>query len=115
MRAFFDGEMALRYRTFCKILAACLLMMHGLIAQAAEMPKEVQTFIQRRDTCDHFRGEEGYSKARQALINRRLHQYCTGTDAQLARLKRKYAGNPEIIEKMDAYEATIEISTRRTR
>lgn len=78
------------------------------MAQATETPRDIQAFIQRRDTCDHFRGEEGYDKARQALIAKRVRQYCTGTDAQLAHLKHKYGDKPELLVMLEAYEATIE-------
>jgi len=103
------------HHPLCNTLMRFFLMTCAGVAQATEIPRDMQTFIQRRDACDHFRGEEGYDKARQALLAKRLRQYCTGTDAQLARLKHKYSNNPELLGMLDAYETTIEEPARHTK
>ena len=37
-----------------------------------------------------------------------MREYCTGTDAQLAALKRKYKDRREVIARLSEYEASIE-------
>ena len=45
------------------IAAFGLLCSGGALAQASR-PSDVATFVERRDTCDHFRGEEPYDEGR---------------------------------------------------
>ena len=57
-------------------------------------PRDVQSFLNRRNTCDHFRGEpfEGNTPEqteRRAFIVQQLERYCTGTDKRLAALKQR--------------------------
>ncbi len=66
--------------------------------------------MKRRDACDHFRGEEAYDEEREAFLLSAMKETCTGTDAELARLRRTYAGNPEIMTALADYEESIEIS-----
>ena len=72
------------------------------------LPHDVQMFIARRDGCDHFRGEEPYDAQRNAEISRQLTRLCTGTDAELARLKRRHARNPEVQKALAGYELQAE-------
>lgn len=78
-------------------------------ADALKLPEDVRAFIERRDGCDHFRGEDSPDAERRAQIDRELQRLCTGTDAELARLKRVYAGNKAIQHSLDDYEVNIEI------
>ena len=78
------------------------------IADSAATPADVQTFIERREGCDHFRGEEGYDEERAKNIREQLDTLCTGSDAQLAALKAKYAGRADVMAKLSAFEETIE-------
>ena len=72
------------------------------------VPEDVRAFTERRDGCDHFRGEDSPDAERRAQIDAALRELCTGTDAELARLKRAYAGNPDVQHLLDGYEITIE-------
>ncbi|MFC0406898.1 hypothetical protein [Roseomonas elaeocarpi] len=65
-------------------------------------------FIARRDRCDHVRGEEADDPARAAVLARALERNCRGTDADLARLKRRHAGNPAVRSRLDGYDPRIE-------
>ena len=73
-----------------------------------ELPAEVVTFIERRDLCDYFRGEEPYDEERRKFLKKNIIEYCTGTDNQLANLKKKYSGNPVVIDRLSVYEENIE-------
>ncbi|QKD00326.1 hypothetical protein [Mesorhizobium loti] len=110
-------EMTNRKREIAKGLV--LLVLAGLCCGPAlgagpngaslSVPDDVRAFIDRRDGCDHFRGEDSPDAERRAQIDAALRQLCTGTDAELARLKRVYAGNPDIQRLLDDYEIDIEI------
>lgn len=77
-------------------------------AATAASPADVTAFIAKRDECDHLRGEEAYDEARQQFLTERLEASCTGTDAALAALRSRYAGDADVIAKLKAYEASIE-------
>jgi len=79
-----------------------------LFAQTAALPQEVRTFISRRDDCDHFRGEASDEANRQAEIDRELRRLCAGSDAERARLLRRYAGNKVILDLLNQYDPDIE-------
>jgi hypothetical protein len=88
----------------------CLLLAQVQTMAATPLPKDVATFVERREGCDHFRGEEPTSadphRARE--INRELKKLCTGTDKKLSRLKQKYAANAEITALLAPFEPNIE-------
>lgn len=75
---------------------------------ASALPREVVEFVERRDRCDHFRGEEPYDADRAREIAAALTKSCRGTDAELARLKARYAGAPEVVAALAGYEDRIE-------
>jgi len=75
---------------------------------AAELPADVIGFKNRRDLCDHFRGEEPYDKERRKFLSDSLEKYCKGTDKELAGLKVKYKDNEPVIDSLNKYEEKIE-------
>ena len=77
-------------------------------AETVGLPAKVAAFLERRESCDHWRGERGYDKERQADIDWAMCQACPGTDAQLARLKKKYAANKAVMQKLSEIEPNIE-------
>lgn len=85
-----------------------LLTATGAVVAAGSLPKDVSSFIEQREACDHWRGEYGYDEARQADIDVAVCETCVGTDERLAKLKRKYKGKQEILTKLDEFEADIE-------
>lgn len=96
------------------LLIAVSSSCHGPLLAAAEkvnvskLPEDVRAFIERRDGCDHFRGEDSPDAERRAQIDRELQRLCTGTDAELARLKRVYASNKAVQHSLADYEINIE-------
>ena len=68
------------------------------------LPREVQRFVDRREGCDHMRGESD----RMNEPSREVHKLCGGTDKELAQLKRKYAANSTIMQILNQFEASIE-------
>lgn len=72
------------------------------------MPKDVSSLLALRESCDHWRGEYGYDEERQADINWSICQSCPGTDAELAKLKRKYMDQENILVKLNELEPEVE-------
>lgn len=71
-------------------------------------PAEVTSFMVDRDGCDHFRGEEPYDAERAAFLEENIRELCTGTDAKLARLRKRYAADPDVIAALASYEDQVE-------
>jgi hypothetical protein len=78
------------------------------VSQAQALPSDVNSFVERRKSCDRWRGEDGYNNERQRQINQALCKTCSGTDAQLKRLKRKYATNAEAMRLLNGFDIEIE-------
>lgn len=91
---------------FLTVLA--LLLCGGPLARGAVHPTDLRQFLERREACDHWRGEAGYDEERQRDINRALCQTCKGTDAELAKLKKKYQANAAVMDVLDELEDRIE-------
>lgn len=76
-------------------------------------PEDVTRFIERREACDHFRGEAPYDAERRKFLEQQMQNFCVGTDKQLAELKKKYQGDTAVTTKLEVYEAHIEPPSRR--
>lgn len=81
-------------------------------AQLTAFPDEVTSFMVERDSCDHFRGEEPYDGERRVFLAESVARLCTGTDARLATLRRRYADDPSVVSALRAYEDRIETARR---
>jgi predicted lipoprotein len=79
------------------ISVSLFLCLPAAAAIAADLPADVAAFVEERQHCDHFRGEDAYDEARAKEINAALDRYCTGTDARLAKLKAKYSKGPAAV------------------
>lgn len=75
---------------------------------ATKFPTDVIKFKERRDACDHFRGEEAYDRERGKFLAANMKEYCTGTDKELALLKVKYQNNVAVLKVLLDYETEIE-------
>ncbi|MDQ6683601.1 MAG: hypothetical protein M3Z16_00600 [Pseudomonadota bacterium] len=95
-----------------RLLAALLLLTPAWApadeAADARLPADVRSFLERREACDHWGGEEPYDKARAAEIARGVARDCRGTDRQLALLKQRYAQRFDVAARLSAFEATVE-------
>ncbi len=80
--------------------------------RSALVAKEAQDFIIRRQGCDHFRGEPGYDEERQKFLDEQIKETCSGSDAQLKKLRAKYANQPETMKALAEFEDCIEYETR---
>lgn len=87
------------------LFTAVFLVSQGIYAKEL-YPKEVSDFIEKRDTCDYFRGEVSgepdIDNARH--LNKQLDKYCKGTDQLLKKLKLKYKNHKSVLEKLNTYD-----------
>lgn len=83
-------------------------------SSAKSLPREVRDFIERREVCDHFRGEpvpepeDDPESVRRKQIETALKRFCTGTDAELARLRARYRNNAAVTAALADFEDEIE-------
>ncbi|WP_156116756.1 hypothetical protein [Massilia sp. 9096] len=94
-----------------KILICLALLTSALSALAdSPLPPDVRKFVDRREGCDHMRGElpDSSEKRRMKEVNREIEKLCKGTDKQLAQLKKKYASNATVMQRLNAFEDGIE-------
>ena len=75
---------------------------------ASVLPQEVVEFKERRDLCDHFRGEDAYNDERGKFLAEGMKKSCVGTDKELALLKKKYSNNEAVLKVLADYEVAIE-------
>ena len=89
--------------------AAIVMIATAVAASAAGLPDDVETFVQKRRECDHWRGEDpSVSAERRAQIEEATRRVCVGTDRQLATLKQKYRSSKPVMEVLDEFEPRIE-------
>lgn len=80
----------------------------GAAERSPRLPPDVVAFAQKRDICDHFRGEEGADPARQNEIATALERTCKGTDSKLSALKQAYRSRSAVLKFLGKYEYPIE-------
>lgn len=89
----------------------CAVASLALVAAcAAPAGVDLAGFLERRATCDHFRGEvpDPPDAERMREIEQQIVATCTGTDAQLAQLKQRYRDDPAVTKQLAAFEPKIE-------
>ena len=93
-----------------RVHAALLAALVALAACATDATPALATFLERRATCDHLRGEipDPPDAARMREIEQQTAQYCSGTDAQLAALKKRYRDDPVVSKQLADFEPQIE-------
>ena len=95
-----------------KKIILCLSLLGALSPSLANesLPRDVQRFIDKREGCDHMRGEipDQSEKERRREVDREIQKLCKGTDKDLAQLKKKYAKNASVMRCLDEFEPAIE-------
>jgi hypothetical protein len=87
-------------------ITMALLLLAGCDASPPAVQQDVRDFLQRRQDCQHWMGEEGYDAARRAEINAAYAKHrCAALDADEQELKRRYGGNPALLKVLDAARA----------
>lgn len=92
------------------ILSLSLLVTLSPVRADEPFPRDVQNFIDRREGCDHMRGEipDPGDKRRMREVNREIQKLCKGTDKDLVQLKKKYAKSPAVMQRLGEFESAIE-------
>ena len=75
----------------------------------AALPDEVAKFVERRDGCEHFVGEEGYDAERTAFLTKNIVELCTGSKKQLIALRQKYKANPVVSAALQKYDVELDL------
>jgi hypothetical protein len=70
---------------------------------ARGMPTDVQNFIVRWQDCQHWLGEVAWDEARRRQIETAVAEICPGIDLFAWDLRRQYAGDAEVIERLRDY------------
>jgi hypothetical protein len=78
------------------------------INPSQKLPSDVVKFMEDRDICDHWRGEEPYDDERAKAIEEAWQASCPGTDKALALLRAKYKSNQAVLKALAGYEDKIE-------
>lgn len=97
-----------------KAISAATAVLWVLLSACAPspIPLEVEKFVERRKTCEHFLGEVPdpgpENQARLDEVVKMTAMFCTGTDAELAALRTRYTANGAVTEKLRGYETEIE-------
>ncbi len=95
-------------RLLARLMTALLTAASVAASAQTPLPKEVQQYVDRRESCDHWRGEPPFDAQRQNEINRNVCAACVGSDARLAALKRKYRSDPAVMAALAEFEERIE-------
>ena len=77
---------------------------------ANSLPSDVSKFTERREGCDHLRGEVSgeLTKEGRKELEVQLKESCEGTDHELARLRMKHMKNQTVIDLLSKYPTRIE-------
>lgn len=71
-------------------------------ASSADPAAEVARLAKRIEACEHFAGEEPYDAERAAELRRQSEANCPGNEAELKRLRGKYAADRKVTQQLDA-------------
>ncbi len=80
----------------------------GFASGVSDYPFDVEEFIDRREICDHFRGEEPYDADRAKFLADKIKETCSGTDKELRELKLKYQNDDKVMQILNRFEEEIE-------
>jgi hypothetical protein len=94
------------------VMCVAVLALHASASEA--LPADVRNFIDDREGCDHMRGEvpDPPDKQRMKEIKREMDKLCKGTDRKLALLKRRYAANRAVMQRMNEFETRVEAANQ---
>jgi hypothetical protein len=72
--------------------------------EARGMPADVQDFMARWQACSHFLGEPSGDEDRRRQIERGVRAACPGIDARARAVRRRHAGEPEVLARIAELE-----------
>ena len=71
---------------------------------ARPLPLDVRHYIERREGCDHWRGEYSPDPVRARQIEAGKRKECTGSDRELDRLRRTHRRVPRVVAALSDYD-----------
>ena len=89
-------------------LIGLAVMSSGFATGIPDYPFDVEEFIDRREICNHFRGEEPYDADRAKFLAEQIKKTCGGTDKELRELKQKYQNDDKTMQILNRFEEEIE-------
>jgi hypothetical protein len=104
-----EGRLGLRERSQCEVPDA-----PSDKPNWCDYPHEVRAFLDRRELCDQFRDEpvpepiDDPGSERRREIDTGLRKHCTGTDAELARLRTRYRDDAVVAAALAEFESDVE-------
>jgi hypothetical protein len=79
-------------------LAGIIVLMSFSVLEAAPPPHDVAKYIERREGCNHWSGEEGYDAGRRTEIDRNIQILgCVHIDKDERALLHRYRHHPAIV------------------
>lgn len=90
-----------------QFLAASLIGVLALAAQAQDLPPDVESFLARRSACEHFIGEEPYDEERRRFLALRIRQACSGINEQGAATRELHRDSPAVLEALEPHREPI--------
>lgn len=89
-----------------RVALVLAMIMTGLSCALAATPRDVARYIDRRQGCNHWAGEEGYDAARRAEINKAIDDLrCTALDRDGRVLRQRYRHNPAVLRALKKAQA----------
>lgn len=109
-KLFFEGEKNVKWEMekISKEMLQSLVSKLNADNSVSELPPDVLQFIERRESCEHFLGEEPYDKDRLAFLEWSVCKFCMGTDKNLSELREKYRKNPQALPSLSGYATPVE-------
>jgi hypothetical protein len=80
-------------------LAVVMISLSSVVAAA--IPRDVANYVDRREGCNHWAGEEGYDAARRTEINKAIADLrCTALDRDERVLRHRYRHYPAVLRQI---------------
>ena len=76
-----------------------------LTAFPVNLPIEVKSYIDQKESCDHFLNEPPFDAERKKFLNENIKKFCIGSDLKLEDLRKKYSNNKIISNKLSNYSS----------
>jgi hypothetical protein len=95
--------------TATRLAAMATVVLLAACATSSPVP-DLAAFLERRATCDHFRGEvpDPPDPQRMREVLQGIADSCPGTDAQLAALRQRYRDDPVVTRQLAQFEDRVE-------
>ncbi len=91
----------------CTLLMAGCSHIDGYTSRHDGLPRDVASFLDRRSACGDFSEDASFGDGDDFMASQSA-MYCSGTDAELKKLRQKYAARADVIAALDRLEADLQ-------